>query len=274
MKQGFIVRALSRNTGKASAVLPDEVEIVQGDLRDIKSLGAAAKDVEIIYLNLATYAHNDSFRTELDGTCNVLKAVEERKDILIAKISALGVMPDKYWPDAFQKYQAEVALRNSGHPFLIMRPTVFMETLPLFLRGSFLLYSGCQPYARYWIAGGDYADQLGVSFQKPACWNRIFYVQGCEALTFREAALRFIRAFEPSIKILSIPLWTLRIAVYLRLARPDAFKSMEYSNRNQEQFQSWQTWEELGRPKMTIEDFVCYMRTTGDIPQRHTIYEC
>ncbi|GAX60438.1 nucleoside-diphosphate-sugar epimerase [Candidatus Scalindua japonica] len=271
VKKGFNVRALSRHTSKASAVLPEEVEIVHGDLRDINSLIAAAQNVEIIYLNLATYAHSSPFRPELDGTCNVLKAVEDRKDILIAKISGFGITLNMDWPDAFQKFQAEEAIRSSGHPFLITRPTVFMETLPLFLRGRLLLYAGHQPFVRYWIAGDDYARQLVDLFQKPACWNKMFNIQGCKALTFREAALRFAKAFDPRIKVISIPLLALRIAVFFRLARPDAFKSMNIANNIHEPFQSLNTWEELGRPRMSIEDYVHSIRTTGDIPRRHRI---
>lgn len=262
---------MSRNIDKASALLPGEVEVVQGDLRDAVSLRAAAHDTGIIYLNLATYAHNAHFRTELDGTLNVLKAAEDRKEILVAKISGFGITLNKEWPDAFQKFQAEEAIRDSGHPFLIMRPTVFMETLPLFLRGRFLFYAGQQPFDRYWIAGADYARQLVDLFKNPAYWNKTFNVQGCEALTFREAALRFANAFDPRIKVVSIPLWSLRIAVLLRLARPDAFKSMKFANRNHEPFQSQEAWEKLGRPEMTIEDYVHSMLTTGDIPGRHKI---
>jgi len=271
VKEGFQVRAMSRNIDKAAALLPGEVEIVQGDLRDTRSLRAASHDIGIIYLNLATYAHNAHFRAELDGTLNVLKAVEDREEVLITKISGFGIMLNKDWPDAFQKFQAEEAIRNSGHPFLIMRPTVFMETLPLFLRRRFLFYAGKQPFARYWIAGDDYARQLVNLFQKPACWNKTVNVQGCKALTFREAALRFAKAFDPRIKVVSIPLWSLRIAVFLRLARPDTFYSMKYANRNYEPFESRETWEKLGQPGMTIEDYVSTMRTTGDIPAKHKI---
>lgn len=268
VKEGFHVRAMARNVKRAGELLPRAVQVVGGDLRKVETIVNASRGTDAVYLNLATYDHEAGFRPELDGTHHVIEALKSSKIMPITKISAMGTAKNSSWPDAFQKYQAEEAIKASGHPFLIFRPTAFMESLPLFIRQKFLLYFGRQPHPRYWIAGDDFGRQVASALARGDFQNRIFNVQGCEPLTLKEAGLRFARAYDSRLKVLSIPVWILRIAVLLRVARSDVVKVMEYTGSTPEPQQSEETWKELGRPRMTIEDYVDYISETGDLPTK------
>ena len=262
------MKAMARNVKRATELLPEETEVVSGDLKNLQTIRKAAEGTDAVYLNLATYSHKADFKPELDGTLHVIEALTDNKNVLIAKISALGAAPDRSWPDADQKYTAEEAIRNSGHPYLLFRPTSFMESLPLFIRYKWLLFFGRQANPRYWIAGDDFGRQVAAAFRKENCRNRTFNIQGCEPLTFREASLRFTRAFDPGIRVVSLPFWPLKLAVFFKLARTDVVKVMEYTDSNPERLQSEETWKELGRPQMTIEGYANYIRETGDLPTK------
>lgn len=75
----FRIKAIVRNTDKAKKLFDcsEHVEIVKGDLRDLKSLQSALKNTEYLYLNLSTLTAdiNVPFAEEREGIENILELV-------------------------------------------------------------------------------------------------------------------------------------------------------------------------------------------------------
>ncbi|PKK83779.1 MAG: hypothetical protein CVT49_07105 [candidate division Zixibacteria bacterium HGW-Zixibacteria-1] len=268
LKEGFAVRTMARDKAKAAALLPSETEIVEGDLTNIDSIRRAAVGADIVYLNLATLRHKAAFRPELDGTKNVIEALADRDDIVISKLSGLGVRPtDGWWLDADQKYEAEELIKGSGHPYIIFRPSWFHESLPLFVQGNRLAIMGRPPHPIYWIAGDDYGRMVAEAFRKNLV-NRTFNAQGSTPLTFDQAAEKFILAYKSAMKIIHIPLFVLKAGGLFKPQFKDLSKLFEYCTKYAEKLESESDWNELYRPRMTVEEYVEYMLRTGDVPSK------
>lgn len=91
----FQVRAIVRNPEKARNVLPLEVEIVPGDLKDLASLERGLVGQDAIYINLSTETTDATldFYEEREGIRNIVNAAKKSNIQHISKIGALGAYP-------------------------------------------------------------------------------------------------------------------------------------------------------------------------------------
>lgn len=256
VKDGFKVRALAREVDKVKGLLPEEVEVVPGDLRDEDSIRKAAEGMEAVYLNLSTGDPNADFRPELDGTRNVIKALEGDKGVMLVKISGLSAYNEekKIWPDAEQKGQAEQTIINSGHPYLIFRPTWFLESLLMMERNGKFMSIG-KPAPLYWIAVEDYARMVAAAFQK-GIENKIYAVQGKEAVTFLEAGKKLFAVYKPGVKFGKIPLWLFKFMTRKKPGLQTVCHLFKFLEDYPEELIGEDTWEELCEPELTVEEWV------------------
>jgi uncharacterized protein YbjT (DUF2867 family) len=268
VQEGFTVRAMARSAGRAAAVLPEAVEVVEGDVRNADDIERAADGVGAVYLNLESPNPKAAFRPELDGTRMVVEALRSRPQVLLAKISAIELGPEIDWPYAQQKRESEHVLEQSGHPYLIFRPTWLMESLPLFVRGKRLTIPGHPPHPLYWVAGDDMARWVVGALRSERWYNRAITVQGPEPLAFREAAERFVAAWDPTIRVTHFPLWPLRLAGMFKPEIGNFVTLMRLTSAFAEAFQSQDVWDALGPPQLTIEGYVDYIRATDDFPRK------
>lgn len=269
VKDGFEISVLARHPDIARQLLPPQVKVIQGDLRKIETVERGVEGVSAVYISLATKNHKAPFKTELDGTKQIVQALKRQKDIVIAKLSEIDVAPTSLFVDGVHKYRAEEEIKNSGHPYIIFRPTWFMESLPLFVKNNRFLLFGKQTNPLYWIAGQDYARMVSSAFKKfDQCKNRIFNIQGSEPLTFEEAAQRFINAYQPTIKITHVPLWVLKIPASFSPTAAFLLDLMKAYETHQESLKSENAWQDLGYPTMCIEDYVTYLKNTDELPKK------
>jgi len=246
IKEEFPVRVMARDTARAAALLPPQTEIVEGDLQNIESIREAAAGADFVYLNLATERHKAAFRPELDGAKNVIEALAGRDDVVISKLSALGVQPtDGWWLDTDQKYEAEELLKGSGFPYIIFRPTWFYESLPLFIAGKRLAIMGKLPHPIYWLSGDDYGRIVAEAFRKNLV-NRTFNAQGVNPLTFEEAAGRFIRAYRPELKVSHIPLLVLKLGGIFKPQMKSLLRLFQYYGEHEEQLGTAKKRNDMG----------------------------
>lgn len=269
VSEGFRVRAMAREPDRAARLLPDEVEVVRGDLQSMEDIRRAADGVDAITVNLSTTRPDSPFQPERDGINNLLEALRGRPAAPIVKTSALGVteMMDN-WPEADQKREADQRLLESDHPAVILRPSWMMESIPLMIKGAFLMRLGGVRYPIRWLAGEDLGRWTAVALRNSDAWNRCWPAQGPEALTVDEACRRFAAEWNPRILIIPNPLWAIRLAgTVLPLFRNFA-NIVEVTNRQQGAFRSEKTWKELGEPANSIEDYAASIRRTGDWPRK------
>jgi uncharacterized protein YbjT (DUF2867 family) len=255
---GFRVKAVVRNPAQARQLLPQTVTLIQGDLTDVSSIVRAADGVDAVYINLpATTQPNSAFITELHGTQNVLSAIG--KGVTVLKLSKIGASENPDFLDISYKYRSEQLIQAAGNPYIIFRSTWFMDSFPYLLTkyGKAVIYLGNQPNPIHWIAAQDLGDMVvNALTNTSAVANTILTIQGPEAMLFREAAQRYIRAFDRRLALVNLPLWAATLPAWFSGEWLFNQQVMAYYNGRREVFEGQQAWTLLGEPQRRIEDFV------------------
>ena len=127
-------------------------------------------------------------------------------------LSQMLVAEDSEIPEHQAKFRAEGAIRESGVPHTIFKPTYFMETLPRHVRGNVAVVMGKQPHPFHMVAADDFARMVSVAFRTPEAANRTFSVHGPEAVTIPDALRLYCSLVEPGKRVVSVPLRLMAIA--------------------------------------------------------------
>ncbi|MBG1260705.1 SDR family oxidoreductase [Nostoc commune] len=263
IRRGYQVRALVREAQTSREKLPSTVELFEGNLSSVSSIRQALAGMDAVYINLPPTKNNRaSFIAERDGMINILEALSSKPEVLILKLSEIDAEYHGNFIDLGYKYKAEQLIQQSGHHYIIFRPTWFMESFPYLLtQKDRVIIVGEQPHPIYWIAGSDYGKIVCNAIERyPQFQNVIFNVQGSHALKFEEAAKRFIAAYKPSLKIIKLPFWLLSLPALFSSEWFFNKQVMSFYNNRKEELISEQTWEALDTPSMTIEDFVAELK--------------
>lgn len=256
---GFEVTALVRDPAKAKRLLPERINVVTADIADVESLKRGLRGHDAVYLSLSVdpAAKMDDFHAEAEGLENILTAAHAAGIGRIGYLSAMiqdGAGLD-WW--VIGVWRCAIArIKSSGIPYTIFYPTNFMETIPQrHLLGNVLTLIGTAPYPNYWISGRDYGKQVAASFQKSGQLSREYAIQGPEAMTYDEAGHRFAAHSKTKPFVIKIPMMLIRALGCL--SRPMHFNAqiMTAVLNYPEQFKAGETWNELGKPSTTMEQF-------------------
>ncbi len=270
VQDGFRVKAIARHPEKAARLLPSEVDVRFGDLSHPGSIEFALKDCSAVYVSVDT-PPNAKFRPETDGLKNVIAAAKKTGTARLLLLSALrGSDPDAEhhpWWHAREKFEAQKIAKTSGLPWTIFEPTWFMESLPLLIKFKFLNLIQTE-LAPYWVAGDDLGRMISTTLKKELGINEIVPVQGPAQISLKEAARRFIQAYDPSIIMIPTPLAVLKFAGHFKPLLNDLACLFELMEQIKESPPDPAVWNRFGKPVMTIEDYAHYTKLTGDFPQK------
>lgn len=268
-EEGFALRALVRDPDRARRLLPATCELVPGDVGDRTSIREAMTGVDAVYINLAEPFSKRRWDPEHEGTRAIADLAHSCGVQRLLKISAMGIdRASEQWWAARRKTEADEAVAGSGVAYTIFRPTWFMESLPLFVARRWMILPRTPAVPLYWIAGDDYARQVATALRTDRAVNRVYSIQGPQALTFDEAAERFSRADPGHPRVLRLPRWMVAGAGVLSPPARYLGELLTFTFRWNVGFQAQAAWDDLGEPTMTIEDYVRYMERSGDVPRK------
>jgi uncharacterized protein YbjT (DUF2867 family)/ligand-binding SRPBCC domain-containing protein len=130
-RRGDRVVVLSHRGEDARGVLPDDVEIRVADARTGDGLNEALRGVDSLVIALAFHnlpieapaRHRTFEEVDAGGTEHLVRAAREAGVSRVAYLSGAGAAPDaeRHWFRA--KWRAESAVRGSGIPWTVVRPT-------------------------------------------------------------------------------------------------------------------------------------------------------
>lgn len=127
---GTKVRALGRDQEKLSQ-FASQAEIAAVDLRDVRKLTEACRGIEQIISsanNNLGKGPNSPTRTDLSNYQNLCAAARNAGVRRVIYLSSRGLTQDSL-VDVFRiKWYIEDAIRRSGVPYVMLRPSAFMET--------------------------------------------------------------------------------------------------------------------------------------------------
>jgi uncharacterized protein YbjT (DUF2867 family) len=109
-------------SSQQNPVFHQAVEIYKGDLGENTGLAEATADADII-IHCAS-SPKDPQKIDIEGTCNLLAAINKNKTQHFIYISIVGVDKSDY-PYYQAKHKVEKMIAESGVPFSILRATQF-----------------------------------------------------------------------------------------------------------------------------------------------------
>lgn len=262
IEAGFEVSVLVRDEKTAKVLFP-KAKIFVGDLKSKIDIQNAMQGQDAIHLNLSVKQTEklSDWHTESEGLDNVL---EVAKQCNIKKISYLSSIVHLYqginnfdWWVFRIKQEAVQKIKDSGIPYSIFYPSVFMESIFYQSKqGSKIALGGKSEHPMWYISANDYAAQVANSFKNLNHENRDYFVQGLEAFTQDEAAKVFIEHYKKEkLNTMWAPMWVMKtMGVFIQKFNY-GYHIVEALNKYPETFKAQQTWDELGKPKITLKNF-------------------
>lgn len=264
VESGFDVTAVVRSLERGRTLLPPQVRLVAGDLRNPASINAGLRGADAVYINLATETDRLDlpFYEEREGVRTIVDAAKRNGLAHIYKIGAGGAYPDtiaslrrQVVPNII-RLEGQRFIEESGISYTIFDPTMFMDNIPHQIKGNTIRWIGNAPIQNYWISSADYARQVRNAINNPRAVNRHYAIQGPELLTAQEVFARFCRVYNPKLTVQSFPVWLVKgIGLFNPKMRFMGHMFDFFGQTEVEVFRAQDTWADLGKPVVTIDDY-------------------
>lgn len=260
---GFDVTALVRDPTVAQSKQLTNVRLLPGNMNNPVDLKKLLRGQDAVYLSLSVKQteKEHEWHTEREGLVSLLAVAREAGIKRVFYLSAIviryeGMNGFSWW--VFQlKHDAVKAIKGSGIPYTIFYPSTFMETLTSqYKQGNRILLSGTSNHPQHFIAAADYARQVVNAFMSNATDNKEYVVQGPEALTTDQAVMEFIEHYpKGKLTVSRAPFGLIRFLGTFSQKLDYGYHIIDALNNYPEKFEAANTWEELGKPVVTIREF-------------------
>ena len=255
LADGHGVRLLVRNPDRARTMLGTDVQYAAGNVEDPGSIDRALEGCAGVHVSLSAGPAPDVLdRVEHRGTARVAEAAVQMGVSRLTHLSQMLVAEDAEIPEHRAKFRAEQAIRESGVPYTIFKPTYFMETLPRHVRGKVAVVMGRQAHPLHMLAADDFARMVSRSFQRPEAANRSLFVHGPEPVTIPEALRLYCALVEPGKRVVAMPLRFMSIldALFMGRRLRGTIELMGAMQRVGERGDPSEANELLGAPTLTL----------------------
>lgn len=257
---GYDVRVLSRDTAtarQALGALAQSVEVIRGTVTDSDSVDRAVHGCSHVHVSLNGGSDPAGWEAvEHRGTALVAAAAARSGVELLSYVSGMLVHLDygPKIPEHVAKLHAERAIRASGVPFLLLRPTYVMETLTRHVQGRRAVAIG-RPPPLHMVAAADLARMVVSAYGRPDVNGRDLHIRGPEPVTIVAALRTYCAQVAPRTRVVVIPTRMLasvdRLLLHGRL-RP-ALDVISLLERYGEQGDSSEADHLLGAPATTVD---------------------
>jgi uncharacterized protein YbjT (DUF2867 family) len=218
LKNNMHVRAMSRTPESSSAKLLEArgVEIVKGDMADIKSLTHAMGDCDGVFSvqNFFEYGADK----EIQYGKNLADAAKQSQISQFIYSSVCGADTHTRVPHFETKNIIEQYITKTGIPFTILRPVKFMENyyIPQVFKGILggKLYDAIKPGKKHqMIASDDIGKYAAAAFQDPGQYlSKTFSLAGDE-LTNEEVATVMSDVTGIKIRFSRLPMFIVKLVM-------------------------------------------------------------
>ena len=203
LKNGYKVRAASRNPDDFNAYNPSDVEAVKADLFDIESLRNVSKGIDGIAMNLPFVFDKEIAKTWGE---NITKAGSDEGIKKIVFNTSCYVAPNDNGLAAHDGRRAiEKAMEESGMEYVVIRSMVFMDNLTRFwskpsITNNNIFAYPCSPELKIsWVCLEDVAKFMVASLSSSSMKADKIYVGGPEILLGKDVAEKFSKALDREI---------------------------------------------------------------------------
>ena len=251
-QNGFELRLFSRSVNES--MFPGKnYEFFQGNIFNRNDLEKALKGCDAVHISIGRLKEGEAVKT-------VLSVVNRDAVKLISYVSGASVKAENTWfPMVKEKFEAEQALINSGIPYVIFRPTWFMESLPLLVRNGKAGIIGKQFNPMSIIAADDFARMLVNAYKTKEAQSKVYYIYGPEKFTLKESLEIYCNAIHPEIKKVSvIPTGMLKFIGFVTRNKElrEVASMFKYFETTKEVGSPDEANHILGKPEITLTNWI------------------
>jgi uncharacterized protein YbjT (DUF2867 family) len=273
LDSGVKVRALARSADGLAEFAP-RAEIAAVDMRDVQKLTEACRGVDQIIAtanNNMGKGENSPTRTDLGAYQNLCAAARNTGVRRLVYVSYRGVTQDTA-VDIFRvKWYIEDAIRRSGVPWVMLRPTAFMDIWidqivgkGIRDKGVATIFGDGTAVANY-IAVEDVAEFAVKILARPEIVDEAIEIGGPSNMNQKDIATRLERRFKSGGKRRHVPVAVMRLLTpVIKLFNEVAARMMAiglYSATEARPFPGWKaTAERFGVAPRSVETYVEQMK--------------
>ncbi len=232
LRRDHEVRALTRRPDRVGPLADQGVELLEGDLSSPAALGSLVEGTQAVVHLVGIIAESGAQTFDavhVRGTGALLAAAREAEVGLFVHMSALGARPDggatRYHAT---KWEGEEAVRASGLPHVILRPSIVAGpgNVALGKMVNMIRFSPVVPVigdGRYemqpaWL--GDVAEAFALALERPDLRGS-FDLGGAERLTYHRVLDHLEAALGVRRRRVSVPVGIARFAAAAGAALPN-----------------------------------------------------
>ena len=232
LREGHTVTALVRdpNSQRANELgrksSTGQLKLVRGDVVEGTGLADVHGCDSVIHLvGIIAERGGDRFeRTHVRGTENVVRAAREAGIRRFVQMSATGARPNGVSEYQTSKYRGEEAVRSSGIPFVILRPSIIFGPGSAFVN-QMVEVMKAMPFVRPVVGSGQsrfrpiYVEDVARCFVDSLTNNlalgRTVHLVGAQELTFEDLLKTIAACIGNRKQAVHIPMPLMRLAVDL-----------------------------------------------------------
>lgn len=260
VKAGFEVTVFVRNIEKEKNTFPSDVHFVQGDLKNQNQISEAIKDADAVYISISSGPNDkeNGFNPEKQGLDNIIESLKTSSVKQVGFLSSFLARNYKgNWWAMSAKREAIQKIKKSNIPYTIFYPANFLQNFNGGMRdGKKINIIGKSNEKSWWIDAEDFGKQVAIAFKIEKSLNKEYAVQGLVPLTTLEAANIFVENYyKEKLTISKLPIGIAKFLLIFIKPLRYVVPLIEIMNNNKETFEAQQTWNELGKPTITVEKF-------------------
>jgi NAD(P)H dehydrogenase (quinone) len=210
LREGYQVRVLVRDRDKAQSLFPEDVEILTGTLEDKASLKKANEGIDRVFLVLPLEYRFDVATTQ---GYNAINAARDAEVELLVFNTSTSIPNQVTNAAAFEiKRNVEQYIHQSGIPYIILRPPLYMDNLAAPWSISSIVNQSAVAYPLppetkvSWISLEDAAAFAVEALKRPELAGSTFDIGGSEAINGHEIAERFTKVLNHPFTYQQIPI--------------------------------------------------------------------
>lgn len=228
LQDGHRVVVLSRDPERARRRLPPAVELRRGDSGDSASLEQAMAGIEVVVATIQFPNHPVEnprrgytyVKVDGEGTARLVAAARKAGVKRFVYLSGAGTREGQTQPWFVAKLMAERAVRESGIPYTIFRPSWVYGPEDRSLN-KFVGFARLLPFVPVIGSGrtrvqplyvGDLAEAVAVSIGKAEAANQTYEIGGPEELTMDQIIRTMLQVMGKRRPLLHSPAWLMKIA--------------------------------------------------------------
>jgi uncharacterized protein YbjT (DUF2867 family) len=210
---GYEVRALVRRARKGEPLRALGAEVCVADVTRPETLAPALEGCAGVFSVLSAATDRQAVEVEYGGNVNLLSAAREagaKRFVYSSALHADHPLSQRVGTFREKARFEEVLFGADDFSATVLRPSMFMETLLLALKGPVAFVMGRQRRPVSWISAGDAALAAVRAFERDITGRH--EIAGPDTATFDEAYRRLSAARGERIIVLHPPLSAVRLA--------------------------------------------------------------